>query len=312
MTDRKQGKSIRIFLADGDPNGLRIAELSNWIGQAVLIPRNRLKEARNRGDCQQTAVYFLIGEESETSLPFTVYIGEAEDLSKRLDEHNKKKEFWEIAIGISSKDLNLTKAHVMYLESRCIEIAREAKRVELDNSQSPKPSKLPEADEAWMEEFLENLKLLLASVGYKILEKVVPKDQEEITPVQTNVELDPLVYCKSKQKGVKGVGRWTSDGFVVYADSTAVKKNAPTTVEKNKRKAKELLEDKIIESKGEIYEFVKDFIFGAPSGASSFILGNASNGWDDWKTEGGDTLDEIYRSGLEGEAEQGSAEPEGD
>ena len=314
MTHRKQGKSIRIFLADGDPNGLRIAELSNWIGQAVLIPRNRLKEARNRADCQQTAVYFLIGEEGDTALSSNVYIGEAENLSQRLNHHDRdeEKSFWTIAVGVSSKDLNLTKAHVMYLESKCIKMADEAKRYELENRNTPKPPQLPEADEAWMEEFLGNLQLLLASVGYPILEKVAPKVSEKQIQIQTTEESDPLVYCKSKKKGVKADGRWTSDGFVVYAGSVASIENTEDTEVRNGKIAETLLEGGVLEVKGEHYEFVKDHIFRSPSGASDFILGRFSNGWTVWKTKNGDTLDKIYRSDLDDEAEQDNSDTEDD
>ena len=57
-------KTIKIFLVDGEPNGLKTAELSNWVGQAIVIPRNKLKEIRQRQDCNKPAVYFLIGKET--------------------------------------------------------------------------------------------------------------------------------------------------------------------------------------------------------------------------------------------------------
>ena len=312
MTNRKQGKSIRIFLADGDPNGLRIAELFNWTGQAVVIPRKRVAAAMQRPDCRRTSVYFLVGEENGKSSSATVYIGETDDLAERLKDHNKKKEFWGSVVGISNKDLNLTKTHVMYLESKCIEIVKDAGIFELDNERDKKPPELSETDEACMEEFLENMKILLVSIGYPILEELEPKASEEPVQEQAKEEADPLVHCRSPAKGVEADGRWTDTGLIVYKGSKAIKENAEPTEDKNARRAKKLLADGFIKDNEKYYEFIRDKSFDSPSGASSFILGENSNGWFAWKTKDGKTLNEIYRIGLDDEAEQGNSDTEDD
>ena len=36
--------SLRIFVADGDPDGLRIVDKSNWIGKALVFPRALLPQ----------------------------------------------------------------------------------------------------------------------------------------------------------------------------------------------------------------------------------------------------------------------------
>lgn len=127
-------KTIKIFLIDGEPNGLKTAELSNWVGQAVVIPRNKLKEIKERPECNKPAVYFLVGKESEEALLPTVYIGEAENLWNRLSTHDNSKDFWQTAVAFVSKDNNLTKAHVRYLESRCLTLAAHVKRFNLENN----------------------------------------------------------------------------------------------------------------------------------------------------------------------------------
>jgi len=126
-------KTIKIFLVEGEPNGLKTAELSNWVGQAIVIPRNKLKDIKQRPDCNKPAVYFLVGKEKEEALLSTAYIGEAENLWNRLTTHDSSKDFWFTAIAFVSKDNNLTKAHVKYLESRCMEIASLVKRYDLEN-----------------------------------------------------------------------------------------------------------------------------------------------------------------------------------
>src|SRR3989344_390609 len=92
-------KTIKIFLIDGEPNGLKTAELSNWVGQAVVIPRNKLKEIKQRPECNKPAVYFLVGKESEEALLPTAYVGEAENLWNRLSTHDSSKDFWQTAVA---------------------------------------------------------------------------------------------------------------------------------------------------------------------------------------------------------------------
>ena len=147
----QRAKTIKIFLIDGEPNGLRTVELSNWVGQAVVIPRNKLKDVKNRPELNKPGVYFLLGKDSEdASLPM-VYIGEAEILWNRLSTHDNNKDFWQTAIAFTSKDNNLTKAHVKYLESCCLVLANNAKRSDIKNeSESSLPS-LPESDVAEMD-----------------------------------------------------------------------------------------------------------------------------------------------------------------
>ena len=201
-------KTIKIFLVDGEPNGLKTVELSNWVGQAIVIPRNKLKDTKQRPDCNKPAVYFLIGKEDEEALLSTAYIGEAENLWNRLITHDSSKDFWFTAIAFVSKDNNLTKAHVKYLESRCIEIATLVKRFNLENGAKSVLPSLSEADIAEMEEFLSNLKLLLTAVGYPILQEITSKEQPNSS--------DPLFTCGGKM--ALASGRMTNEGFVVYKD----------------------------------------------------------------------------------------------
>lgn len=279
-------KTIKIFLVDGEPNGLKTAELSNWVGQAIVIPRNKLKDIKQRSDCNKPAVYFLVGKENEEALLSTAYVGEAENLWNRLSTHDSSKDFWHMAIAFVSKDNNLTKAHVKYLESRCIQIATQAKRFDLENGTISSLPTLSEADIAEMEEFLQNLKLLLTAVGYPILQEVISKEQKNIS--------DPLFTCKGK--GALATGRMTNDGFVIYKDSTATTKISKAVMERNKKSIGKLLSNKYLEKKDyDLYVFIKDYVFNSPSAASDIVLGNSTSGWKKWKTRNGRTLEEIYK-----------------
>ena len=281
-------QTIKIFLMDGEPDGLKSAELSNWVGQAIVIPRNKFKEVKSKDGYRKPAVYFLIGRDAEESALPTVYVGEAENLVDRLSFHNTdpNMEFWQLAIAFIKKDDNLTKAHVKYLESRCQQTANEVKRCKMKNTKESSEASLYVSDKAEMEEFLGHLALLLSALGYPFLQKIIAKE--------TKNSHDPLFYCQGK--GAKATGRMTNDGFVVYAGSTAAVAYSKAVEEKNPRVFALLEADGYIERQSaDLYRFVKDYVFTSPSAASDIILGNSSNGWVKWKDSDGKTLEEVYR-----------------
>ena len=168
------GKTVRIYLADGNATGIRHAEVVNWTGQAVVCPKNRIGELASWPESQRPGVYLLFGEDSDTGAP-RAYIGEAESVLKRLHSHVKHKDFWSHVIFFSSKDENLTKAHVKYLESKMISLADSANRVVLENSARPALPSLPRADCDAMGEFLDFAKLLLGALGSSILQPLPTK-----------------------------------------------------------------------------------------------------------------------------------------
>src|ERR1041385_2486612 len=144
----KFGKTIKIFLIDGDPNGRMSCELSNWTGKAYKIPRIKIKDCSDRDDLGSTGVYLLFGKDEESR--DIVYIGEAETILKRLNQQLTQKDFWNEAIVFVSKDENLNKAHIKYLENRLHDIANAANRYKIENSIIPTQSSISESDRAEM------------------------------------------------------------------------------------------------------------------------------------------------------------------
>ena len=143
--------TIKLYLPRGDAKSLRTAEISNWTGKAVAAPRTELDELLAREELDKAGVYILIGNDPLTNTP-QAYIGEAEIIRERIKQH-RTKEFWVTAIIFVSKDENLTKAHVRYLESRLLAEAAEVNRFTLEQNQAG-GSKLPESDREDMEVFL--------------------------------------------------------------------------------------------------------------------------------------------------------------
>ncbi|MBN1125509.1 MAG: GIY-YIG nuclease family protein, partial [Sedimentisphaerales bacterium] len=169
------GKSIRIFLVDGQPYGLLTAEIMNWIGKVIVAPRAQLAKLAERNDVRRTGTYLLVGPSPNVINRDCVYVGESDNvLSRIVDDHEKTKDFWVKAVLILSKDENLTKAHVRYLESRLIQMIQLSGRAELTNGTSPPLPLLPEADVSDMEYFLEQLKIILPVLGMNFTQ---PKPQ---------------------------------------------------------------------------------------------------------------------------------------
>src|SRR6185437_14235272 len=165
------GRHIKLFLVDGAPDGTLTAEIMNWTGHVLYAPRSRIVEVLKRPEVQRTGIYLLIGEDPNDTDETIVYVGQGDDVGRRLAAHNKDsdKEFWEFVCVITSKDLNLTTAHVRYLESRIISLIIQEGRAGLANKNEPGFDRLPEADTSDMEDFVARLQVLLPVLGIQFI-----------------------------------------------------------------------------------------------------------------------------------------------
>lgn len=274
--------TIKLFLPRGDAKSLRTAEIMNWTGFAIAAPRTELDDLLRREELDKSGVYILTGTDPLSGSP-RAYIGEAEVIRERLKQH-KTKEFWIAAIVFVSKDENLTKAHVRYLESRLLAEASQVGRFALEQNQAG-GSKLPESDRADMEVFLSHVRQLLPVLGSDLL----------IAVAQPTAKLQSggVLFCQ--MKGAEGRGYRTPDGFVVFKGSTAVlqeresAKNWPATIAIRKQ----LIADGTLIQKDGFYEFTRDMQFTSPSAAAAVIHGGSANGLIAWKTKDGTNLKKI-------------------
>lgn len=277
----KFGKTIKIFLIDGEPNGRMSCELSNWSGKAYKIPRIKVKECSDRIDLVSTGVYLLFGKDEEGK--DLVYIGEAESILKRISQHLNQKDFWNEAIIFISKDENLNKAHVKYLENRLHDIAINSKRYKIEKSITPTLSSISESDRAEMEEFIDNIKMLVNTLGHKVFE-----EKREYKPKQKQE-----VFFIKAARGADGLGEPTSDGFVVFKGSKAAFTVVNSMTSNFIKLRDKLIEDQILLNKGESFEFSEDYIFSSPSTAAVVVMGRNANGLTEWKLKSGKTLKEF-------------------
>lgn len=274
--------TIKIYLPHGDPKRLRTGEISNWSGKAVAGPRTELDQLLQREEAAHVGIYLLTGIDPLSGSP-AVYIGEAESIQSRLKQHVEK-DFWNQAVFFTSKDENLTKSHIRYLEGRVIELAKLAGRANLTNSQAT-TSKLPESDRADMEIFLEKIEQLLPALGVEVLVPIAtaPQSKEEAR----------ALFCEIN--GLKATGHLTPNGIVVLTKSQAALNLRPSAKDYpwvvNARE--QLVKDKVLIEADGCLVFAKDHEFSSPSAAAAVIHGGTANGRTAWKDAGGKTLKQL-------------------
>lgn len=277
------GKSIELFLVNGTADSLIIAELSNWNGKAIKIPRIEVSSC-NREDITQAGVYFLFCKEDDGS--DSVYIGEAENVKERLVQHlrdyqsEKETYYWSSAVVFIGRDLN--KALIRYLENRFVEIARASKRYLVLTKNTYRNTVMKESQVAVMEEFVDNVKILINALGYKVLEPLVQNNSSNST-----VD-DEMLFISSSSVNAKG--RVTTEGFVVYEGSTFDSKASVNSLSNGMKN----LRQKLIESdKVQNHVIKENILFSSSSAAASFVLGYSVSGPQRWKTKDGKTLKEL-------------------
>jgi len=279
-------KTIKLFLIDGEPNGRITGELSNWTGKAYKIPRIKIKDSNDREELKNPGVYLLFGKNEEDK--DQVYIGEAENIFKRLVQHLSAKEFWHETIIFISKDENLNKAHIKYLEKGLYETALNVNRYHVNQNVPTKPS-LSESDVAEMEAFMSNIKILVNTLGHKVFEE----KREIKTPQQ---QRKTAFYIKAA-RGADASGEPTSDGFVVFKGSKATLDTVKSITSNFKRFRDQLIENGTLKKSGECYVFTEDYVFSSPSTAAVIVMGRNANGLNEWKMQDSTTLKE-YESGA--------------
>jgi hypothetical protein len=286
------GRNIRLFLVDGMPSGIITAEIMNWTGHVIVAPRSRLADLVKRPEAGRTGIYILTGPDPDGGFKPMVYIGETDNVGKRLAQHNKDeaKAFWEQTCIVTSKDQNLTKAHVRYLESQLIEIATSAGRSKFANGTAPEYGLLPEADLSDMEFFIDQLRVMLPVLGFELLKEQVKTAMSAVTSPTFPVAPPPstsVFEIKSKKHDLHAEAREIDGEFVVLAGSEAQSKWIGAASHSYSGLFTELVETGVLvlDASG-VNRFQTDYAFKSPSAASAVVLGRADNGRISWKVKG--------------------------
>lgn len=273
---------------------MRVAEITTRIVRVIEVPRSQLADFLKMPEAQQVGVYFLMGELSEAGLPRT-YIGQSGSVGKRLEQHHQNKDFWNRAFVVISLTNSLTQTHALFLEWLAIAEATKAGRYGLENGNTGSQPYTPAPLQADCHEIHETAATLLATLGQPIF--------EPLTSAPTAKGIVELFYCKGS--GADGVGEYTTEGFVVHKGSKGRAEIVPSIQgTSHERMRSQLITEGVLTenagSAGSLLVFTRDHLFSSPSTAAMAVMGRSANGWVEWKTASGKTLDEVKRQGVIG------------
>lgn len=281
-----RGKSLKIFMMDGDVAGRWICTLAGRTTKAYRIPRKLYKECADIEELKRPAVYLLFGDGDGSGRP-VVYVGETENAYTRLKEHEDKKDYWNEAVAFVSQDEHFNKAHVKYLEGRLYDIAIQVDRYDVMNTQKPASAAIAIDEQAEMEDFIDNVTVLTFGMGHKVFEPLVKKDS-----ASDDLSGKQIFYIKNKANTVDARMVRTLEGYVVLKGSKIREINTKSTPPWAKKKREQLIADGTVKDG----VFVRDELFSSPSGASDLITGNSTSGNRMWKTQEGITLGEVIEN----------------
>lgn len=270
-------KSINLFLPTGTAEGPIELEMLNWNGMVIKIPR---KEVASYSDVElnKPGIYFLFCKKDDDRQ--AVYVGEAENLLKRLKQHindynsDKEKYYWQVAVCVKGSDLN--KALIRYLEDFYCRKIRQSSKYELLTLKSSPKIILKRAEQAAMEEFADNINMLIGTIGYKVYEDSTDDAKDRI-----------YFYCRGKGE-TDAKAYYSERGFVVTAGSKISTCSTSKTFQESsyKKILDTLIKNKIIVDG----IFVKEYTFSSPTAAADVVLQSYVSGNEYWIDASGKKL----------------------
>ncbi len=283
MTDTNRGQTLELYFINGKPDGMLTAEVFNWTGHVLMAPRTQIIDALKRPEAKYTGVYLLFGEADGAAL---AYIGEGEDMSERIKQHEAKKDWWTQAVLVTSQANSLNKAHIRYLEAQLIEVARNVGLIPLENGTAPARPSLKEAERANMKGFLDYLLMVLPAIGIDFFKQ---NKRPRIVPNETKSVESPVFELVTRKHGVRATAVIENGDFVVLESSLARSEWAGAGSEHTSygKLYTDLLANGVLVRQGELCRFTQNFAFASPSAAGAVVNGRPTNGTIEWKVEGG-------------------------
>ena len=211
------GKSLELFFIDGKPDGMLTAEVFNWTGHVLKIPRLEVLEGLKREEAQYTGIYLLLGEKDDGPC---VYVGESDNIGDRISKHIKDKEWWSTgsAILITTVANRLNKAHIRYLEARLIKEGRKIGKISFDNGTTPEEPSLSEAARANMEVFLDHILMVLPALRIDCFSTDTRQKSSDAKSIDPNI---PIFVLDTPKHNIHAVAKREGGEFIVQAKSKA-------------------------------------------------------------------------------------------
>ena len=287
---------LKILVTSGDPDGVLVIEKSNWSGRGVMFSRADLKAGLVQS-ISSPGVYVLLGDDPKGEFDSQIYVGQGEEVSRRLDQHHNddSKEFWTDTVVFVSEGSSLSRAHILYMENRLLGRAKAAKRVRVANGNRRAVSASSPIVHAEAEGFLSEMLAIFWVLGIKAFAEPKP-----LARPKASASTSPRRYFL-KGPDAAGEGEERSGGFFVFAGATARIKETASMSSSNRQIRKKLLRAGTFVEEGDVYRLVEDHLFGSPSMAAVVLLSSNANGRDAWKDANGVTLKEHQRAKQAGQ-----------
>lgn len=288
MKVENKGRSLELYFIDGRPDGMLTAEVFNWTGHVLMTPRTQISEALQRPEARYTGVYLLVGEMEGEAL---AYIGEGEDMTERIKNHDTHRDWWTKAVLVTTGANNLNKAHVRYLEARLVEEAKAVGRMPLANGTTPSRPGLSEAARANMEGFLDYLFIVLPAIGIDMFVRRTRNTSVDLKPEEShpipNADTESVIFeTRVKKHGLEATAKLESGEFVVQAGSRARRSWAGQGAHHYKRQFEELVLAGVLVEQDNHRIFAQSYAFSSPSAAGAIVTGRSCSGQLAWTVVG--------------------------
>jgi hypothetical protein len=290
-------RSINIFLLDGDPDGVKVAQIAMSTIQAIAFRRNQLRRVRDTfPEIERPGVYVLIGADETEPGRLLGYIGESEGVGGRLATHSADaaRAFWNDTVVLVSKDENLTKSHARYVEASLIRAVGDNPRWTLPNTNRPSSDagKLPLPDRVAMDEFIDQTKTLVGALGWDLFKvvrgPVTPAAQvSEVTPAPSPAAAEHFSF---RGEGFDAEMKIGPSGEIIVTSGSKARLRTTPTIPKGTVAMRQMLQERgVLKPTQEHLVFEGEYVFSSPSAAAAVVTGASANGRIVWKLPDGRT-----------------------
>lgn len=273
-----RSKKLEIIYHNGKPDGIRLVRRQLSTMTAYVIPRPLLAEAKKITGIDRPGIYYLINEDDDNRIA-QVYVGQTRNGVTRLDDHNRSKDFWNKAIMFLADNKTFSLDMISGLEAYAISKITASKRYRVENAVNPR-YEIDEYDLPLIEEVYEEIEFIMATQGYKMENDPLSLDREK------------LLY--TTRNGIRGIGNYDGDQFEVL-EGSEIDMSRRCHSDKIERQRQNAVQTGDIVKNGERYTLRVSVSFPSPSTAAMFVLGGSTNGWTEWKSRNGETMDALFR-----------------
>lgn len=273
-----RSKKLEIIYHNGKPDGIRLVRRQLSTMTAYVIPRPLLAEAKRITGIDRPGIYYLINEDDDNRIA-QVYVGQTRNGVIRLDDHNRSKDFWNKAIMFLADNKTFSLDMISGLEAYAISKITASKRYRVENAVNPR-YEIDEYDLPLIEEVYEEIEFIMATQGYKMENDPFSLDREK------------LLY--TTRNGIRGIGNYDGDQFEVL-EGSEIDMSRRCHSDKIEKQRQNAVQTGDIVKNGERYTLRVSVSFPSPSMAAGFVLGGNRNGWIEWKSRNGETMDELFR-----------------